>query len=101
MDKHEPEYVFLENVSNLKGHDEGNTWKVIHKELSKLYDVKEEILSPHHFGIPQHRSRIYIVGRLKKKGGLKDFQFPEKQVKRKCKYSQHHHQRRHRLYDFA
>jgi DNA (cytosine-5)-methyltransferase 1 len=79
LNEHEPEFVFLENVPNLKGHDNGNTWKVIHKELSKLYDVREEILSPHHFGIPQHRSRIYIVGRLKKRGGLKYFQFPEKQ----------------------
>jgi DNA (cytosine-5)-methyltransferase 1 len=76
--EHKPEYVFLENVPNLKGHDEGNTWKVIHKELSKLYDVKENILSPHQFGIPQHRSRFYIVGRLKKKGGLEEFKFPEK-----------------------
>jgi DNA (cytosine-5)-methyltransferase 1 len=79
LNEHKPEFVFLENVANLKGHDDGNTWKVIHKELSKLYDVREEILSPHHFGIPQHRSRIYIVGRLKKKGGLKDFRFPEKE----------------------
>lgn len=75
---HKPEYVFLENVPNLKGHDGGNTWKVINKELSKYYDVKEEILSPHHFGIPQHRSRFYIVGRLISKGGLLDFKFPEK-----------------------
>ncbi|MEI9956233.1 MAG: DNA (cytosine-5-)-methyltransferase [Ferruginibacter sp.] len=79
LKKHKPEYVFLENVANLKGHDDGNTWEVINKELSKFYDVKEEILSPHHFGIPQHRSRIYIVGRLKNKGGLEDFQFPQKE----------------------
>lgn len=77
---HKPTYIFLENVSNLKGHDEGNTWNVINEELSKLYDVKETILSPHHFGIPQHRSRIYIVGKLKAKEGLKDFQFPDKEV---------------------
>jgi len=76
---HKPRYIFLENVSNLKGHDQGNTWKVINDELSKLYDVKEATLSPHHFGIPQHRSRIYIVGKLKKEGGLIDFQFPEKE----------------------
>ena len=79
LKKHKPDYVFLENVANLKGHDEGHTWEVIKKELSKFYDVKEEILSPHHFGIPQHRSRIYIVGRLKSKGGLSDFQFPPKE----------------------
>lgn len=79
LELHKPEYLFLENVSNLRGHDGGNTWSVIHSELSKLYDVKEEILSPHHFGIPQHRSRIYIVGRLKTAGGLEDFCFPEKE----------------------
>ena len=79
LELHKPEYVFLENVPNLRGHDDGNTWAVIYCELSKLYDVKEEILSPHHFGIAQHRSRIYIVGRLKTKGGLKDFQFPKKE----------------------
>ena len=81
LNHHKPEFIFLENVANLKGHDEGNTWKVIYDELSKLYDVKEEILSPHHFGIPQHRSRFYIVGRLKEKGGLQDFKFPEKEEK--------------------
>lgn len=78
LDLHKPEFLFLENVSNLKGHDNGNTWQVIKNELSKSYDVKEEILSPHHFGIPQHRSRIYIVGRLKSKGGLNNFEFPHK-----------------------
>ena len=77
LEEHKPEFIFLENVSNLKGHDGGNTWKVIHKELSRLYDVREEILSPHHFGIPQHRSRLYIVGRLHAKGDLGSFQFPE------------------------
>jgi len=79
LDNHKPEFIFLENVANLHSHDEGNTWEVIHAELSKLYDVKETILSPHHFAIPQHRSRLYIVGRLKSKGGLKNFIFPEKE----------------------
>ncbi len=81
LEVHKPEYVFLENVPNLKGHDNGNTWRVIHNELSKFYDVHADILSPHQFGIPQHRSRMYIVGRLKQIGGLGDFQFPEKNVK--------------------
>ncbi|MEA9412659.1 DNA (cytosine-5-)-methyltransferase [Flavobacterium sp. PL02] len=76
LEQHTPEYIFLENVSNLKGHDGGNTWEVIHSELSRLYHIKEEILSPHHFGIPQHRSRLYIVGRLKTKGDLSKFTFP-------------------------
>ncbi len=36
LNRHKPEFVFLENVANLKGHDDGNTWKVIFDELSKL-----------------------------------------------------------------
>jgi DNA (cytosine-5)-methyltransferase 1 len=65
---HKPAYVFLENVPNLKGHDDGNTWKVIEGSLRKQgYEVDERILSPDQFGVPQHRKRIYIVG-VKKKG---------------------------------
>jgi len=81
---HKPEFVFLENVSNLRSHDNGNTYKVIHDSLEKLYETKDDIISPHYFGIPQHRTRIYIVGRLKSKGGLKDFQFPDHTERPEC-----------------
>jgi DNA (cytosine-5)-methyltransferase 1 len=80
-DLHKPEYIFLENVPNLKSHDQGNTWEYIHNKLSEKYDVKEKVISPHMFGVPQHRSRIYIVCRLKSKGGLKNFKFPEGEFK--------------------
>lgn len=79
LEYHKPEFVFLENVPNLKSHDNGNTYKVIFDYLSKYYDVTDEILSPHYFGIPQHRTRIYIVGRLKSVGGLMNFTFPQKE----------------------
>lgn len=73
-----PEFIFLENVANLKNHDEGRTWKTIESRLSNDldYDVTEVILSPHEFGLPQHRKRIYIVGRDRKKGDLSEFEFP-------------------------
>jgi DNA (cytosine-5)-methyltransferase 1 len=74
---HKPEYIFLENVPNLKTHDQGNTWLYIHNKLSVRYDVEAKVISPHKLGIPQHRARIYIVCRLKSKGGLKHFKFPE------------------------
>ena len=78
VEKRKPEIIFLENVANLKGHDGGNTWNTIYHKLHDLlgYDVKSEILSPHQFGIPQHRKRIYIVCRLLSQGGLKNFSFP-------------------------
>lgn len=78
IDEHHPKYVFLENVANLKGHDGGNTWTTIKSMLQcRGYDVDEKILSPHQFGIPQHRKRIYIVGVRQELGGLIDFHFPE------------------------
>jgi Site-specific DNA methylase len=68
---HKPSYVFLENVPNLKGHDNGNTWKVIEDSLQQEgYKVAERILSPDQFGVPQHRKRIYIVGVKIKENGL-------------------------------
>lgn len=73
-----PKYLFLENVANLKGHDGGRTWEIIENELrSADYDIDDIILSPHQFGIPQHRKRIYIVGIRNDKGGLRNFHFPK------------------------
>jgi len=68
----------------LQTHKGGNTWKVIEENLEELYDVKTDIISPHNFGIPQHRNRFYIVGRLKSKGGLKNFSFPEHSDDKPC-----------------
>lgn len=80
---HRPRYVFLENVSNLMGHDDHNTWNVIYHKLSDPiekgglnYEVRQEILSPHQFGIPQHRRRIYIVCEAREYGRLEKFHFP-------------------------
>ena len=79
IEYHRPRYVFLENVSNLKGHDGGSTWQTIHRMLDKElnYEVAEPaILSPHQWGIPQHRRRIYIVCENREMGNLKNFRFP-------------------------
>ncbi len=85
LKRHKPEFVILENVSNLLGHDGGNTWSVIRQELESLgYDVRCAVLSPHEFGIPQHRRRIYIVGHLRSCGGLDGFEFPVGDAKSAC-----------------
>ena len=60
---HKPSIVLLENVSNLTTHDKGHTYKIIIEELNKLgYVTTKEpmILSPHHFGQPVYRPRLYI-----------------------------------------
>jgi len=71
---HQPEYLILENVPNLSRHDNGSTWIKMKRRLKYAgYAVDEHRLSPHHFGIPQIRERIYIVGR---KSGLNGFSWP-------------------------
>lgn len=84
LEYHKPEFVFLENVPSLKSHDNGNTYTVIRETLEKLYEIQDDIISPHYFGIPQHRTRIYIVGRLKSMGGLKGFRFPDYTERPEC-----------------
>lgn len=58
-----PKFFILENVRNLENHNKGETWGHIKFELKELgYSIAEKILSPHQFGIPQHRERFFIVG---------------------------------------
>lgn len=73
-----PKVVFLENVKNLKNHDNGNTYKVIKESLEKNgYYVKEAVLNADEYGnVPQNRERIYIVA-FNKKAKLNRFEFPE------------------------
>ena len=76
--KNKPKYIFLENVETLLKHDNKNTFNTIKSELeNRGYEIDKKILSPHEFNIPQHRRRLFIVGALNEKGGLKNFEFPE------------------------
>ena len=75
IDFDHPQYLILENVPNLQRHGNGETWKLLEVQLRKReYDVRIEKLSPHNFGIPQIRERIYIVGTL---GTLENFDWPD------------------------
>ncbi len=70
-----PSLFILENVPNLLKHNQGKTYQYIKDRLHKLgYEVKEERLSPHQFGIPQIRERVYIIGSLV---GLANFSWPK------------------------
>jgi len=72
-----PKAFLLENVKGLKGHDKGNTYKVIKKALQNLgYFVDDKILAARDFGLPQNRERIYIVGFLNE-NHFKKFSYPK------------------------
>lgn len=71
--KKRPKAVLLENVKNLKTHDNGNTFAIIRESLESLgYDVHEDVIDARKL-VPQHRERIYIVAFDTET----DFTFPE------------------------
>ena len=79
-----PKAFMLENVKQLKGHDKGKTIKVMLSVLDELnyYVPEPQILNAYHFGIPQNRERIIIVGFNKDymPENFKDFEYPVGQI---------------------
>lgn len=75
LEYHQPRYLILENVPNLLKHNEGNTWRYLKSLLEDNgYHIDKGILSPHHFGVPQIRNRVYIIGSI---SSLDYFKFPD------------------------
>lgn len=61
----QPSYFMLENVKNLKGHDDGRTLRIICASLREVgYSTYDSpiLMSPHQIGVPQHRERVFILG---------------------------------------
>ncbi|WP_277349153.1 DNA (cytosine-5-)-methyltransferase [Luteolibacter luteus] len=74
LDYHRPQAFVLENVKNLKSHDKGRTFEIIHETLTKHlgYTVYTKIIDGAAF-VPQHRERIFLIGFKPRR----DFEFPE------------------------
>lgn len=74
LDFHRPAAFVLENVKNLKGHDGGKTFDIIHRTLTEAlgYTVYHKIIDAQSV-VPQHRERIFFVGFREPR----DFEFPQ------------------------
>lgn len=76
-----PKGFILENVEGLVNHDGGNTLRVIVERLEALnYKFGYRVLNARHFGVPQERKRIYIVGSLYETPDLDKFPVTEKKL---------------------
>lgn len=77
IEEKQPQIVFLENVKNLVGHDNGNTFAVIKDALEQNgYMVNPMVLNAMEYGnVPQNRERIYIVC-FKDPAVYNNFHFP-------------------------
>ncbi|HTB79279.1 MAG TPA: DNA (cytosine-5-)-methyltransferase [Opitutaceae bacterium] len=73
IDYHRPAAFVLENVKNLKSHDQGRTFKVIYETLTEAlgYQVYYKVIDARGV-VPQHRERIFLVGFREPR----DFEFP-------------------------
>lgn len=78
IEARKPTGFLLENVKNLKSHDDGRTFRIIEETLRKLgYHIKSKVLNSMEYGnVPQNRERIYIAG-FKDLGHAEKFNFPE------------------------
>jgi DNA (cytosine-5)-methyltransferase 1 len=74
IDHHRPDAFVLENVKNLKGHDKGNTFRIIWETLTEhlKYHVYYKVIDARSV-VPQHRERIFLVGFREPRY----FEFPE------------------------
>ncbi len=74
LEYHRPAAFVLENVKNLKGHDQGRTFEIIRYTLEEAlgYKVYYKIIDAQAV-VPQHRERIFMVGFREPRY----FEFPE------------------------
>ena len=77
LEDKKPRVAFFENVKNLVGHDNGNTFRVICKQLDILgYHYTYQVLNAMTYGnVAQNRERIYIVA-FRDEEDLKKFHWP-------------------------
>lgn len=71
-----PKVVLLENVRGLLSHDSGRTFSRILEvlETDLGYSVFYKVLNAKDFGVPQNRSRIFVIAF---RDSVTDFEFPE------------------------
>jgi DNA (cytosine-5)-methyltransferase 1 len=72
----QPKYFLYENVKGMINHDKGNTFKVIKEAFDELnYTISYQVLNAKHFGSPQNRERLFIIGI--RKDIQQTFEFPQ------------------------
>ena len=64
-----PEWLFYENVKGMLSSTKGLDFLEILSEMDKLgYDAEWQLIDSQHFGVPQHRERVYTIGHSRRYG---------------------------------
>ena len=84
LEEKRPRAFLLENVKGLTSKKHKDTFESILQQLRSIgggvYDVRWKLANTAHFGLPQHRERLYIMGLLRS-SLVGKFDWPEE---RKC-----------------
>jgi len=82
LESHEPKALLLENVGGLRSRRSSDALKQILSKLDErgYYCPEPKILNARHFGVPQNRARIFIVG-FRSQAAMRRFEYPEARKK--------------------
>jgi DNA (cytosine-5)-methyltransferase 1 len=59
-----PEWTIVENVKGLLSIDDGETIKMILRDLSEAgYAITMDLINTKSYGVPQSRDRVFIIGK--------------------------------------
>ncbi len=77
LNEKSPKVFVAENVKGILSANKGEAFPLIIQEFEKCgYHVKYQVLNASHFGVPQKRERVFIVG-FKDKKSYDKFKFPK------------------------
>jgi DNA (cytosine-5)-methyltransferase 1 len=83
VEETQTEYFILENVPGLLSSNKGDDFGVVLGAMADLgYSVGWRVLDAQHFGVPQRRKRVFIVGRRSTSDGLAEVLFKSEGLRR-------------------
>lgn len=78
LEKLQPKMFLFENVRGLKSHDGGKTYSVISSIFEQTgYVIQSQVLNAWHYGVPQKRERLIVIGIRKDLADRVKFEYPE------------------------
>lgn len=89
VDETQTEYFIIENVPGLLSSNKGADFGVVLGTMADLgYSLGWRVLDAQHFGVPQRRRRVFIVGRRATSGGVAEILFKSEGLRRDLAPSQ-------------
>jgi DNA (cytosine-5)-methyltransferase 1 len=83
VEETQTEYFILENVPGLLSSNDGKDFGVVLGTMADLgYSVGWRVLDAQHFGVPQRRRRVFVVGRRAASGGVAEILFKSEGLRR-------------------